>query len=54
MEGQDKRVPFDDLQFTLQKAFEDHGKNMLSEETLARFEDELERRKRQLSGSPLA
>ena len=51
---QDKRVPFDDLQFALQKAFEDHGKNRLSEETLARFEDELERRKRQMSGSPLA
>jgi GT2 family glycosyltransferase len=48
---QDKRVPFDDLKFALQKAFEDHGKNTLSEETLARFEEELERRKHRLAGS---
>jgi GT2 family glycosyltransferase len=48
---QDKRVSVDDMKFALRKAFKDHGKNMLSEETLARFEDELERRKRQLVGS---
>ena len=39
-------LPFNDLRFALQKAFEDHGKNELSEETLARFAEELERRKR--------
>jgi len=51
---QDKRVPVDDMKFALQKAFEDHGKDMLSEETLARFEEELERRKRRLAGSASA
>ncbi len=47
----DKRVPFDDLRFALQKAFEDHGKNELSEDTLAHFEQELARQKAQAAGS---
>lgn len=46
----DKRVPVDDMKFALQKAFEDHGKDLVNEETLVRFEQELEHwRRRQAS-----
>jgi GT2 family glycosyltransferase len=40
----DKRVPLDDMMFAFERAFADHGKNVLSEESLNRFEAELRQR----------
>ncbi len=47
---QDKRVPFEEMRFAFMKAFEDHRKNILSEETLAEFEAELNQRRPQATG----
>lgn len=38
-----KSVPLDDLDFALDKAIKDHGKNILSEETLLNFEESLKK-----------
>jgi len=46
----DKRIPLDELSFAIRKALEDHGKDILSEETLNRFDEQLKRRRR--NGSP--
>jgi GT2 family glycosyltransferase len=40
-----KVVPYEDMEYALLKALEDHGKNDLCEETLARFEQSLKQRK---------
>ena len=41
----DKRLPVADMKFALRKAIEDHGKDVLSEESLSRFEAELKRQR---------
>lgn len=45
----DREVAYDDMEFALIKAIQDHKKDVLSEETLVRFEETLKRRKKAIA-----
>jgi hypothetical protein len=48
----DKRIPLRDLEFAFERALKDHGRNVLSEETLMSFDEEL-REKRSARDNPV-
>jgi GT2 family glycosyltransferase len=42
--NKDREIPYDDMEFALIRAIQDHGKNAISEETLADFDELLKTR----------